>query len=168
MPHTPPADPRASPTHTCIQPITHTHTHTHTHTRAHAHVHISWQGAFESEAQRQEHLWCELGGEALEPSLRSGAIKLLRAGWIVQYAKSEGAVLSRRQELPDEAFIGLDDLMAAIEPQDQGLRVIVLSYGWTTPQHPDPLGATLLRVADVLQHYVGTHGAPEAFDEPQP
>ena len=168
MPHTPPADPRASPTHTCIQPITHTHTHTHARARAHTHVHISWQGAFESEAQRQEHLWCELGGEALEPSLRSGAIKLLRAGWIVQYAKSEGAVLSRRQELPDEAFIGLDDLMAAIEPQDQGLRVIVLSYGWTTPQHPDPLGATLLRVADVLQHYVGTHGAPEAFDEPQP
>ena len=41
--------------------------------------------------------------------------------------------------------------------QDSGLRVIVLSYGWTTPLHPDPLGATLLRVADVLQHYVGTH-----------
>jgi hypothetical protein len=44
--------------------------------------------------------------------------------------------------------------------QDNGLRIIVLSYGWTTPQHPDPLGATLLRVANVLQHYVGTHGAP--------
>jgi len=114
-------------------------------------------GAFGSEAQRQEHLWCELGGEALEPSLRSGAIALMRAEWLVQYAKGEGAVLSRRQDLPDEAFISLDELMAAIEPQDSGLRVIVLSYGWTTPLHPDPLGATLLRVADVLQHYVGTH-----------
>ena len=112
----------------------------------------------------------------------------------MKYAKGEGAILSRRQEMPDDAFIGLDDLMAAIEPQvsctahalhthctrharvlahamhalmhtpcacqDNGLRIIVLSYGWTTPQHPDPLGATLLRVANVLQHYVGTHGAP--------
>ena len=63
------------------------HTHTHARTRTHAqHAHVSRQGAFESEEERQEHLWCELGGEALAPTLRSGAIKLLRAEWLVHPA----------------------------------------------------------------------------------
>ena len=30
-----------------------------------------------------------------------------------------------------------------MQPQDDELRIITLSYGWTTPAHPDPLGATL-------------------------
>ena len=64
------------------------------------HVHVSLQGAFESEAQRQEHLWCELGGEALAPSLRSGAIKLLRAEWLVPPARPPLHTIPRGTPLP--------------------------------------------------------------------
>ena len=72
------------------------------HVHVHAHVHISWQGSFESEAQRQEHLWCALGGEALAPSLRSGAIKLLHAEWLVHPAHPPLHTLPRAQPFPGD------------------------------------------------------------------
>ena len=50
----------------------------------------------------------------------------------------------------------MEALQAAMAPQDDELRIITLSYGWTTPAHPDPLGATLQRVSEVLRHYDGT------------
>ena len=101
VPHPAPADLRASPTHTCTHASSLSHTHTRARARMHAqHVHVSLQGAFESEAQRQEHLWCELGGEALAPSLRSGAIKLLRAEWLVHPARPPLHTIPRGTPLP--------------------------------------------------------------------
>ena len=38
-------------------------------------------------------------------------------------------MLSRRQELPAEAFLSLAALKAGHQQKDEGLRIIVLSYG---------------------------------------
>jgi hypothetical protein len=50
--------------------------------------------------------------------------------------------LPPRQGLPEDAFIPLDSMKAleAVEDKDgqKTLRIACLSYGWLTPQHPDP------------------------------
>ena len=114
--------------------------------------------SFATESERFAAQWEEIGGDKFEPSLSSGAIALLRADWLIALSeKSDESqrVISRRQEMPPEAFLSLSELREAVQPEDDELRVIVLSYGWTTPAHPDPLGATLQRVAEVLRHYDG-------------
>ena len=56
--------------------------------------------------------WRELGGDALEPVLASGAVALLDAQWIISHAEA-GGVLNHRQALPKEAFLSLADLVEA-------------------------------------------------------
>ena len=116
---------------------------------------------FATESERRAAQWEELGGDKFEPSLSSGAIALVRADWLIALSEKPDEsqrVISRRQDMPPEAFLSLSELRGAVQPEDDELRVIVLSYGWTTPSHPDPLGETVQRVAKVLRHYDGTHG----------
>ena len=61
-------------------------------------------------------------------------------------------LIEREQELPAEAFISLGDLMAGTT--SMGLPVIALSYPWLHPDHPDPLGENLRRVAVALFAYL--------------
>ena len=63
-------------------------------------------------------------------ALSRAAVALLSLSWIVSFAKQPDAVLSRRQELPAEAFLSLAALKAGHQQKDEGLRIIVLSYGW--------------------------------------
>jgi len=102
-------------------------------------------------------------------------VRLLRLSWLLKQAR-RGAVLPRRQELPEEAFLsevevralprghvgedcetcgcqdGLtcklltDDLRA-----DKPLRIISISHGWLTPEHPDPFGEQLRRFAKQVE-----------------
>ena len=76
----------------------------------------------------------------LRERLLDGSVRLLRAAWLVEVPVR----LARRQELPDEAFVEYE---AAAQLLDRGDRsVLVLSHGWMTPTHPDPLGASLAAV----------------------
>ena len=96
-------------------------------------------------------------------------VRLLRLSWLLEQAR-RGAVLPRRQELPEEAFLSeaevralprghvgvacetccgcllTDDLRA-----DKPLRIIAISYGWLTPEHPDPDGEQLARFAEQIE-----------------
>lgn len=66
-----------------------------------------------------------------------------------------------RQELPRGAFVTVDQLRSATRIQDEGLRILVLSYGWMTRSHPDPLGENLQRLAGVFALFsrtLGIHG----------
>ena len=125
----------------------------------------AWSASAGSEEQQRSMHWRELGGHELEESLRgdrhTAPIALLNKDWLVARAEEDDTnhfVLQRRQDLCDTAFISMEELQAAMQPQDDELRIITLSYGWTTPAHPDPLGATLQRVAEVLRHYDGVWG----------
>jgi hypothetical protein len=95
-------------------------------------------------------------------------VRLLRLSWLLEKAR-RGAVLPRRQELPEEAFLSeaevralprghvgracetcgclmTDDLRA-----DKPLRIIAISHGWLTPEHPDPFGEQLRRFAKQVE-----------------
>ena len=95
-------------------------------------------------------------------------VRLLRLSWLLKQAR-RGAVLPRRQELPDEAFLSEAEVRALPrghvgEPletcgcartdnwrADKPLRIIAISYGWLTPEHPDPDGEQLRRFAKQIE-----------------
>ena len=52
-------------------------------------------------------------GRELERALKSGAIALLDGRWLVACAE-RGERIRRRQDLPPEAFISLEELKAAL------------------------------------------------------
>ena len=85
-----------------------------------------------SVSPEQEARWRELRGHELEAALKSGAIRLLDGGWLVACAE-RGERIRRRQDLPPEAFISLEELKAAAE---YVLPIICLSYAWLHPDHP--------------------------------
>ena len=94
-------------------------------------------------------------------------VRLLRLSWLLKQAR-RGAVLPRRQELPEEAFLSEAEVRAlprghvgkAFETcgwwmtdhlADKPLRIIAISYGWLTPEHPDPDGEQLRRFAQQIE-----------------
>ncbi|EOD36225.1 hypothetical protein EMIHUDRAFT_122557 [Emiliania huxleyi CCMP1516] len=97
----------------------------------------------------QEAQWRELRGHELEPALESGAIAMLDGRWLVACAE-RGERIRRRQDLPPEAFISLEELKVAC-PEYGPLPIICLSYAWLHPDHPDPKGAQLAVVARALK-----------------
>ena len=96
--------------------------------------------------------WEEFGGYDLESLLVCGAVALLDADWIVKLADKDGAIIQPRQQLPPEAFVSLDQLKAAcVAHKSLCLPVVVLSYPWLEPTHPDSKGHTLRMLASVLK-----------------
>ena len=110
--------------------------------------------------------WEKLEGSELEPPLRSDAIALVDASWLVSYAlgmtddslilgedKCSAKILPCRQQLPDEAFIKIDTLTNTCQqhPWQNRLPIVTLSYMWLTPNHPDPQGQILQCLARWLQ-----------------
>ena len=82
----------------------------------------------------EEARWRRIRGHELEPALKSGAIALLDGRWLVACAE-RGERIRRRQDLPPEAFIPLEELKAACGHLS-GLPIICLSYAWLHPDHP--------------------------------
>ena len=95
-------------------------------------------------------------------------VRLLRLSWLLQQARRR-AVLPRRQELPEEAFLSEAEVralprghvgkdcetcgcgMTDDQRADKPLRIIAISYGWLTPEHPDPEGEQLRRFAQQIE-----------------
>jgi len=102
--------------------------------------------------ERGRKEWEGKGGAEVELLLRSGAVAVLDAKWVVALSK-RGGIISRRQELPDEAFLTLDEIVAA-GLVSGGLRLALVSYPWLHPSHPDPKGTTLALLAKVLEAYL--------------
>lgn len=95
------------------------------------------------------------GPEALLESVASGAIAPLRGRWVVAL-QAGGGTLSRRQELPPEAFWKVEDLRRVVAAlgEDYALLFVALSYRWLTKEHPDPKGFHLEIVAAVARLYM--------------
>jgi len=86
-------------------------------------------------------------------------VRLLRSSWLIQLADN-GGVLSRRQELLEDAFVGVAELRAIHEActakvgknqLDNRLPIVCVSHFWRTREHPDPEGVTLRIVAAKLK-----------------
>ena len=95
-------------------------------------------------------------------------VRLLRLSWLLKQAR-RGAVLPRRQQLPEDAFLSESEVRALPrghvglplencggccmmddDRADKPLRIISISYGWLTPEHPDPKGEQLARFAEQI------------------
>ena len=92
--------------------------------------------------------WKECGGAELEAVLKSGAVALLDAQWLIEHSK-RGGVLLPRQALPDEAFISLRECQASTT-RNTRFNVGCVSHCWLQPDHPDPHGHNLRAVARAL------------------
>jgi len=92
-------------------------------------------------------MWKRFGGTELEAVLKSGAVALLDAKWVIARAAS-GGVLLPRQALSDEAFLSLTEIQARTSNFD--LSVVCVSHCWLQPDHPDPRGCNLRAVARAL------------------
>ena len=100
--------------------------------------------------------------EALERPADERPVRLLRWSWLRARAKmlldapTEGdrrlLALQRRQELPEEAFIGAAELRRIYRRRCPAQRVPIaaVSYCWQTPEHPDPAGNVLVMLAAAI------------------
>ena len=101
--------------------------------------------------------WDRCDGDQVEDLVGSGAVAVLDAAWLVSFAAS-GGILARRQLLPAEAFLDVSTLKSSLSPTSTTLHLIVLSYAWLTPKHPDPRGTTLRLLAKVLSAFIELWG----------
>ena len=111
--------------------------------------------------------WRDNGGGDLESALQvdpehgDSPVALIDARYIVELWKRGGKIL-RRQDLPKEAFIGLETVKRLPRGGQYGdcLRVIAVSHPWQQPDHPDPKEVNLTLLAKVLERFIkdGTLG----------
>jgi len=107
--------------------------------------------------------WRESGGDEFEAALAlvkelgGSAVRLLDARYLIKLAENSGK-LRRRQDLPAEAFVTLQQLKRMGKGPGLSLRVVVVSYPWLQPDHPDPRGETLRLLARVLKAYIAEAG----------
>ena len=85
-------------------------------------------------------------------ALLTGHVRLVKMSWLIKHAKANG-ILSRRQELPEEAFISVDELKRMYRDgnKDGVLPIIAISFCWETAAHPDPEGKQLATIAAMME-----------------
>ena len=101
---------------------------------------------------RKQVEWASRGGDAVEPFIRSGALGVVDAMWLVTLSQ-RGGVIARRQDLPAEAFLGLEDLKHAGCPHGI-LPLVIVSCPWLAPHHPDPKGYSLGVISRALTQLI--------------
>jgi hypothetical protein len=95
-------------------------------------------------------------------------VKLLKASWLAQQGYNHRANLPFRQELEKhekEAFVSEEEIDVMLEDVEEAAGqkllhrmlfppILVLSYCWGSPAHPDPTGSLLAKLAPVLEWYL--------------
>ena len=102
-------------------------------------------------------------------------VKLVRKSYLISLSKA-GGVLPRRQDIPPDAFITVEELRRLTPKDEYGqahtrvgvgytrppgliskntyLPIIVISFCWLTAKHPDPEGKQLKVVAERLENHL--------------
>lgn len=88
-------------------------------------------------------------------ALKARHVRLIRMTWLIKLAK-KGGILGRRQDLPPEAFIDVEELMLIYDKSGKGgpdhvLPIVAISFCWLSAQHPDPDGTLLCTIAERLE-----------------
>lgn len=89
--------------------------------------------------------------DKIEAALAAQHLRLLSTAWLRR--RPPGWKMLRRQELEaleqsgEHPYLSAEDAISALRAADR--RIAVLSYGWLTPSHPDPL---LHRISAVRSH----------------
>ena len=92
------------------------------------------------------------GAESIWAALKEKHVRLIKSSWIVEHNKT-GNPLPRRQELPEEAFISVEELKRQYGDGniDGVLPIIGISFCWDTAPNPDPRAKQLKTVAAMLE-----------------
>lgn len=132
---------------------------------------------FERTVQAATDLWHRHGSrgnkrqawkQEMENFLCNGAIALLDHVWLVKYVMQSSSsssstscpvILPCRQELQErhpEAFLSVDDLIEGSDPEwtSDNWPIIVMTYMWLDPKHPDPRGQMLQLLVNKLKTLV--------------
>ena len=116
-------------------------------------------------AEREDG-WNKHASSDLESAIQSGSIALVDALWLIHFAAQNYAssnnnrpCLPRRQDLPPEAFVSLDQVKWSTEGDE--CAIIMLSYMWLHPDHPDPKGETLQLLAWRLYDLIAQSASSE-------
>ena len=103
-------------------------------------------------------------------ALMTGHVRLVKMTWLIAHSKAK-KVLARRQELPEEAFVSVDELKQLYGEgnKDRVLPIVAISFCWLTATHPDPQGQQLAIVAAALEReqvkYATAGGSFKGFTE---
>mmetsp|Transcript_60402 Transcript_60402/g.155682 ORF Transcript_60402/g.155682 Transcript_60402/m.155682 type:complete len:528 (+) Transcript_60402:79-1662(+) len=91
--------------------------------------------------------------DSIKQALESGDTVLIKGSYVEQvYLSNE--LLSRRQELPAEAFWKAEDLIADIQDYTRPTpQLLAISHAWLTEEHPDPEAWNLAGWAPLLKHF---------------
>ena len=90
-------------------------------------------------APKRKHTATSTHDDQVIEALKSSLIKLISCKWL--RAQGKGFILPRCQELPDDAALSPEEAVEMFASNNR--RVATLSYGWLTPQHPDPFGTRI-------------------------
>lgn len=71
---------------------------------------------------------------------------LIKGSWLIE---TRGRKLPRRQDLPKEAIWDIAELRELQEKCE--VFFMALSYAWASPEHPDPNGEQMGKLADILE-----------------
>ena len=111
-----------------------------------------------------------IGPESIWAALETKHVRLPKMSWLIQHAKKND-ILPRRQEMPEEAFISVQELKDLYgEGNNDGvLPIIAISFCWDTASHPDPRGEQLQTVAAMMEKekekYATASGSFKGFSE---
>lgn len=101
------------------------------------------------------------------------AVRFVKYSWLQDVAL-RGGLLRRRQETPEKAFWSANDVLQGLEKPDcRSAAFVAVSYGWLSPEHPDPRGQHLaafcraqpLGAKFVFWDFVSLHQYPRSHRE---
>eukprot|EP00927_Polykrikos_kofoidii_P046531 TRINITY_DN40744_c0_g1_i1.p1 TRINITY_DN40744_c0_g1~~TRINITY_DN40744_c0_g1_i1.p1 ORF type:complete len:656 (-),score=115.62 TRINITY_DN40744_c0_g1_i1:288-2255(-) len=92
-----------------------------------------------------------LGASGISAALDDGDVVLLRALWLIKHSRKPGAILPRRQDLPEEAFFSTQEVVSEAKIKR---KIMAVSYVWGSTEHPDPDGRLLQVVARLAHLFV--------------
>ena len=92
-----------------------------------------------------------------EPALSASGLKqalsftkLVDAAYLVDLAE-QGGIVPRCQDVPPDAVVTLAEMEAWDDPHS--IALLVVSWAWLDPDHPDALGEQILRMVVVFRAF---------------
>lgn len=112
--------------------------------------------------------------ETVRSLITTGAVRFCWLMWILDLA-ARGEILKRRQEMPEDAFPSVGEVIRALDRPKANEEFVVVSYGWLSRLHPDSRGEHLHSVTEAMARcdgfkftfwdFISLHQLPRSAEE---